>query len=458
MNILGQLEASLNVQDASAARIIRKIRQANDIESAVAELNPSSTELIASTEENLALSIDPTNETRGNTTLSDLLDINLTEPSSNNAQIDPIDSNSIESNALDSNSIEPNSIESTSAESNAVESNAAESNSAESNTAESKAAESNSSELSSSESNSSESSSEEPISTLKISPKTSELATSVASQENSEQSSQEPDMTPPETPTEDLRDLNTIETNKIPTTTLVSIDPAKINNMVTLNLYRNEDPLSPFILNANTLQNAPIDNTRPTKILIHGWLQSGQSLWILRMKDKHFLDSKYNVIIVSWDHAKWEYMLAAGKVKKVGTYVAKLLIQLVQIGKVNVNDLHIVGHCLGAHVAGFIGKSISKLYPEKINRITGLDPARSLYEFPMMARMKKRLSRGDAKLVDVIHTCAGRLGFKRAIGDIDFYPNNGKSAQPGCGTTDRCKYFKRDWNSSTRFKKGVRGL
>ena len=43
-----------------------------------------------------------------------------------------------------------------------------------------------------------------------------------------------------------------------------------------------------------------------------------------------------------------------------------------------------------------------------------------------------RLNSTDATVVDVIHTCAGRLGFVSGLGTSDFYPNGGE-LQPGCG-------------------------
>jgi len=42
-----------------------------------------------------------------------------------------------------------------------------------------------------------------------------------------------------------------------------------------------------------------------------------------------------------------------------------------------------------------------------------------------------RVSTGDAKYVEIIHTNGGLLGFMAAIGDIDFFPNGG-SNQIGC--------------------------
>lgn len=97
-------------------------------------------------------------------------------------------------------------------------------------------------------------------------------------------------------------------------------------------------------------------------------------------------------------------------------------------GIVAPEDIHILGHSLGAHIAGFIGSNLSG----KIGRITGMDPARPDFESPFLKEPKDRLDPTDAKFVDIIHTCAGTVGFVRPIGHIDFYPNGGSFRQPGC--------------------------
>lgn len=50
----------------------------------------------------------------------------------------------------------------------------------------------------------------------------------------------------------------------------------------------------------------------------------------------------------------------------------------------------------------------------------------------MFADNSHRLDPGDAKFVDVIHTCGGALGFAKSIGTADYYPNGGTPSQPGC--------------------------
>ena len=66
--------------------------------------------------------------------------------------------------------------------------------------------------------------------------------------------------------------------------------------------------------------------------------------------------------------------------------------------------------------------------------VTGLDPAGPWFH---KYSEEARLSPNSAKLVDVIHTDGGAAkiyyGMLNPVGQIDYYPNEGK-AQPGCWT------------------------
>ena len=68
-----------------------------------------------------------------------------------------------------------------------------------------------------------------------------------------------------------------------------------------------------------------------------------------------------------------------------------------------IEDFHIIGHSLGAQIAGYAGERIQKLTNRKIGRISGLDPASPLFEdMPTFVR----LDPSDAIFVDVIHSDA----------------------------------------------------
>ena len=61
--------------------------------------------------------------------------------------------------------------------------------------------------------------------------------------------------------------------------------------------------------------------------------------------------------------------------------------------------------------------------------LSGLDPAWPLYAF---CDTDCRITNESAKIVEIVHTNGGFLGNPFAIGDLDFYPNGGGLAQPGC--------------------------
>jgi len=50
----------------------------------------------------------------------------------------------------------------------------------------------------------------------------------------------------------------------------------------------------------------------------------------------------------------------------------------------------------------------------------------------------ERLDYSQAKLVDVVHTSGGFLGFNKRLGHRDFYPNGGGWPQPGCTIDYAC--------------------
>lgn len=107
-----------------------------------------------------------------------------------------------------------------------------------------------------------------------------------------------------------------------------------------------------------------------------------------------------------------------------------LIFQVLQLA-----DVHVIGHSLGGHVAGYVGKRVVEKAAAKLTRMTLLDPAAPMFEFSALGYMKPpwlAVSRDDAQFMDVVHTDAGQYGMKSPVGHVDFYPNGGVRAQPGC--------------------------
>ncbi|XP_026732767.1 endothelial lipase-like, partial [Trichoplusia ni] len=166
------------------------------------------------------------------------------------------------------------------------------------------------------------------------------------------------------------------------------------------------------------------------KILTHGWLSSGKTGWLLKIKDAFIRTHDFNVIIVDWSELAKNpaYPWSAFSTRYVGKKTAKMIDAIASAYQIDGKYMHLIGHSLGSHVMGY-----SSLFShQRIHRITGsLDPARPLFELPLMNK-NCRLDKSDAEFVDIIHSCAGLYGYKRSHGHADFYPNNGKAKQPGC--------------------------
>lgn len=111
--------------------------------------------------------------------------------------------------------------------------------------------------------------------------------------------------------------------------------------------------------------------------------------------------------------------------------IGKFLANLYFSCGVPLENLHLIGHSLGAHVAGSAGREFLQLTQEKLHRITALDAANPLFEEPLP--LFESVTKNDAMIVDAIHTDIALFGYRKPFGTVDFYPNGGFS-QPGCLT------------------------
>ncbi|XP_035434073.1 inactive pancreatic lipase-related protein 1 isoform X2 [Spodoptera frugiperda] len=174
------------------------------------------------------------------------------------------------------------------------------------------------------------------------------------------------------------------------------------------------------------------DQNNPTVFYIHGFIEVAQQESIQVMVNA-YLEARpgTNVILLDWSNmAHGSYFFnAARNTKKVGTAAAEQLNKLVDSGLL-LDKFHVIGHSLGSHVAGYTARELKTKYSKTIKRLTALDPAFPAF-YPDGVVME-HVSAKDADFVDVIHTDAGGYGAPVRTGTADFWPNGGKSIQPGC--------------------------
>lgn len=148
------------------------------------------------------------------------------------------------------------------------------------------------------------------------------------------------------------------------------------------------------------------------------------------------------------------YAGVLGNVGPVGKRVAEFIQHLQLNYGVDASQVHVVGHSLGAHVAGAAGYWVQKQFGHKIGRITGLDPAGDAKNglelqiklgtlcvlgplFTGGVNVDRRLDKGDADFVDIYHTNRAVLGDKdHGTGDINVYVNGGNE-QPSCAREEK---------------------
>jgi len=172
------------------------------------------------------------------------------------------------------------------------------------------------------------------------------------------------------------------------------------------------------------------DASKPTKVIIHGFMDQPSTAWIGQTRDALLQKGDFNVMVVDWSHGnRPDYNQAVTNTFIVGAEIAYLLKYLHDHYSLNLADVHLIGHSLGAQVSAHIGTRA-----RTIGRITGLDPADPGFTGHDVSQ---RLDKSDAAFVDVIHTDSSRFlgvsgfGTKEAVGHMDFYPNGGQH-QPGC--------------------------
>ncbi|XP_063695876.1 phospholipase A1-like isoform X2 [Culicoides brevitarsis] len=202
-----------------------------------------------------------------------------------------------------------------------------------------------------------------------------------------------------------------------------------------------------------SVKNSYFNEKLPVRFLIHGWLDHGDGMLGQLGRKAYLQKGAFNVISLDWSVGADtpNYFKARSAIFQVGPFLAKFIDFLVEKTNISTSDIYLIGHSLGAHIAGIAGKTVTKL---KIPVIYGLDPAGPMF-FTWQPR--ERLDVHDAKYVEVLHT--SYQGFGKPIGYADFYANGGK-VQPGCNLLTSCSHMRSIsyWSESINSETGFYGV
>ncbi|KAH9523420.1 hypothetical protein Btru_039985 [Bulinus truncatus] len=211
--------------------------------------------------------------------------------------------------------------------------------------------------------------------------------------------------------------------------------PADINVLFDLYTRANRNTAQKIRAGNANIKSTSYNGAKKTVFIAHGFTDSGVRPWCMAMKNVLLDNEDMNVVVVDWrEGAKAPfYMQAAANTRTVGSMVGRLIQDMNSFTNSDLGRFHLIGHSLGAHIMGFAGKEIFRLTNQKVERISGLDPAGPAYS--NKSRFV-RLDSTDGRFMDIIHTDSEKLlklgfGITHSIGHVDFYPNGGEH-QPGC--------------------------
>merc|ERR1712136_144923 len=123
-----------------------------------------------------------------------------------------------------------------------------------------------------------------------------------------------------------------------------------------------------------SIEAANVDLDSPIVFIVHGFVTSDTSDWILGMRDAFLRFHGTNVVRVGWNTSPPNYQMAVADARVVGGEIGLLITRLASslpLEKVEafLRRVHIIGHSLGAHIASYAANFAEKKTGFKIGRI-----------------------------------------------------------------------------------------
>ncbi|EDW75824.2 uncharacterized protein Dwil_GK14991 [Drosophila willistoni] len=196
------------------------------------------------------------------------------------------------------------------------------------------------------------------------------------------------------------------------------------------------------------LAKSNFDARHPTRIIVHGWMSQAHGSLNRDVKNAYLslthgenpLYPDFNVIVCDWSmiSSNVNYFGVADMIEDLGFLLAEFVRHLHMRADLHYDDVYVIGHSLGAQIAGSAGKQIK---PYRFNTIFALDPAGPKFR---EQSDDYRIDASDAHYVESIQTSV-TFGFEQPVGHATFYPNYGKNQKKcyvyGCSHKRAHHYF-----------------
>ncbi|KOB77218.1 putative lipase [Operophtera brumata] len=151
---------------------------------------------------------------------------------------------------------------------------------------------------------------------------------------------------------------------------------------------------------------------QPLVIFMHGFVDDPTLFNFDHVNEAFRSKGQYNIFALDASPLiGYLYLRSSTYVRFIGEKLGLIIASMGEDHK----DIHLVGHSLGSHIAGFAGKTFHNLTRTLVGRISALDPAGPCFS---NVHEDLRITAADAEYVDVIHTNGGVLGLSQPIEPI----------------------------------------
>lgn len=116
-----------------------------------------------------------------------------------------------------------------------------------------------------------------------------------------------------------------------------------------------DDPIEISTKNGNNNQLDTV--VESVKLLIHGWNADSEHVAMEPVRNAYVRKNSSHVLMADWrEVAALRYFIARDKIGQVGKGICQLLKTFMKQTNVTSNQIHVIGHSLGAHVGTHVGR------------------------------------------------------------------------------------------------------
>lgn len=114
------------------------------------------------------------------------------------------------------------------------------------------------------------------------------------------------------------------------------------------------------VINASAVQETTFSNTKDSIFLIHGWHDNYNGTINRDVGQAYLKVVDVNIFVIDWSEiASKNYIEAFENITGIGQLIGKFIRNLIAAVGLRLSKTSIIGHSLGAHIAGVAGANLS---------------------------------------------------------------------------------------------------